>query len=179
MLECYGPADRERQAIDTVPKGFSWTKGKRFATPPTGPLQVKMDGDGILMPMFNRGILLFSDDLVSAIRGSGVDNIDCYDAVLIDPVANQAYTNYKAVNIIGLIAAVDLGKSKYHMPSGVARIDTDFDSVVIDESKTGDLLLFRLAECVTAIVVHERVRGYIERAGIPYLTFVDPIRWFG
>src|SRR5947209_1276127 len=110
LLECYGPADQERMAIDSVPPGISWHRGERFSDPVPTPLPVTLDGDGILVPMFNRGILLFSDDLVSAVREAGVDNIDVYEVELLDPVNNQRYTNYKAINIIGLVAAADLAK---------------------------------------------------------------------
>ena len=179
MLECYGPKYEERQAIDIVPTGFSWMRGLEFTSPPDAPLEVLMDGDGIMMPMFDRGILLFRDDLIKAIESAGVDNLDCYDAVLIDPVANVRYENYRAVNIIGLVAAADLSKSEYSAPSGVPLIDTDFDSVVIDEEKAMGLLMFRMAECLSAIVIHEKVKQHIERAGIPYLDFIQPESWFG
>jgi hypothetical protein len=179
LLECYGPPDQERAAIDRVPEGISWNRGVRFENPVPEPLEVVLDGDGILMPMFNRGVLLFSDDLVLAIREAGVDNIDCYATVLVDPIGNKRYTNYKAVNIVGLVAAADLTKSQYSMPSGRPLIDTNFDSLAIDDSKARGLLLFRLAECVSAIVIHSRVREAVEQRGIPYLAFVEPANWFG
>ena len=112
-------------------------------------------------------------------REAGVDNIDCYDAILFDPKTEQKFNNYKAVNIIGVIAAADLGKSKYNAPSGSALIDADFDSLVIDEVKTHGMLMFRLAECITAIVIHDKVRRHIEAKGIKYLNFVPPEKWVG
>jgi hypothetical protein len=179
MIECFGPDDQERQAIDTVPSGFSWNGGSVFTEGPSGSLEVTMDGDGIMVPMFNRGILLWQDELIEAVKRAGVNNIQCYECVLIDPISNIQHRNYKAVNIIGLVAAADLGKSIYSAPSGVPLIDTDFDSVVIDEKKTNGMLLFRMAECVSAIVVHEIVKKSIEDAGIPYINFVEPENWFG
>jgi hypothetical protein len=179
ILECYGPIDRERQAINRAPQEHSWVTGQGLDSPPEKPLEITMDGDGIMMPMFDRGILLFRDDLIQAMESAGVDNLDCYDTVLIDPVAKVQYDNYKAVNIIGLVAAADLTKSEYTAPSGAALIDTDFDSVVIDEEKAMGLLMFRMAECVSAIVIHEKVKNYIEQAGIKYLDFIQPESWFG
>jgi hypothetical protein len=181
MLECYGPMEFERQAIASEPteEMVSWMRGLTIETPLPTPIEVEMDGDGIMMPMFKRGILLFRDDLIQAMESAGVDNMDYYDTVLIDPVANVRYDNYKAVNIIGLVAAADLQKSKYTAPSGVPMIDTNFDSVVIDEEKAMGLLMFRMAECVSAIVIHEKVKDYIEQAGIKYLDFIKPKKWFG
>jgi hypothetical protein len=98
---------------------------------------------------------------------------------LIDPVAGKTYSDYKAINIIGLVAAADLSKSKYHAPSGTPLIDTDFDSLAIDESKARGLLMFRLAESVNAIVVHESVRAHIEKHNIPHIDFVEPSQWIG
>ena len=37
--------------------------------------------------------------------------------------------------------------------------------------------MFRLAESVMGIVVHESVKQAIEAAGIDTLTFVDPAEW--
>jgi hypothetical protein len=179
LLECFGPPDRERAAIDTVPRGLYWNRGRRFEQPVSEPLEVILDGDGLMMPMFNRGILLFSDELVEAVRDAGVDNIDCYDAVLVDPVGGKRHTNYKAVNIIGMVAAADLAASEFHAPSGRALIDTDFDTLVLDEERANGLLLFRLAESVNAIVVHARVKQHLEKRGIPNLDFVAPDAWVG
>ena len=58
-------------------------------------------------------------------------------------------------------------------------IDTDFDGFTIDETKIGDLLMFRMAECITAILVHEKVRRGLERHAIPYLDFYEPADWIG
>ena len=171
--------DQERQAIDTIPAGISWSRGRKITQDVPNPLEVIMDGDGIMVPMFNRGILLFRDDLIAAIQSAGVDNLDLYDSVLIDPVQGVRHRNYKAVNIVGLVAAADLDKSVYSTPSGSALIDTDFDSVVIDEKKARGILMFRMAECVSAIVIHEKVKTSIEKAGIPHLNFIEPENWFG
>jgi hypothetical protein len=84
MIECFGPDDQERQAIDTVPPGFSWNGGSPFTEDPIGPLEVIMDGDGIMVPMFNRGILLWQDELIDAVRRAGVNNIQCYECVYKD-----------------------------------------------------------------------------------------------
>lgn len=179
MMECFGPVDQERQAIDIVPTGFSWNSGVPFLQSPSHALEVLMDGDGVMVSMFNRGILLWHDELVKAVKSAGVENIDCYDCVLNDPVAGIRYENYKAVNIIGLVAAADLDKSVYSTPSGVPLIDTDFDSVVIDKNKTHGFLIFRMAECVSAIVVHQAVKDSIENMALPYIDFIPPEKWFG
>lgn len=63
--------------------------------------------------------------------------------------------------------------------SGSTMGDADFHALIIDESKTAGLLLFRLAENISAIVVHERVKQSIEAAGIPGFAFYGPGEWSG
>jgi hypothetical protein len=58
-------------------------------------------------------------------------------------------------------------------------ISMDFNSLAIDEAAAGGALLFRLAESVNAIVVHERVRRHLEASGITTLTFIEPEDWAG
>lgn len=180
ILECFGPSDQERASIDDAPflPGIQWILGKKFDRPIPTPLEITLD-PGLMMPMFSRGILLFSDQMIAALREAGVDNLDTYDAVLLDPSSGKRHQDYKAVNIIGVVAAADLAESKYSAPSGSAIIDTDFDSLAINETKANGLLFFRLAECVTAIVVHDVVRKHLEQAGIRYLNFVSPAKWIG
>jgi hypothetical protein len=184
VLECYGPDEEDRAALGRILNNVeeSWRLGRRFKSPPTAPIEVELDPNelpGLLMPLFDRGILLMTDAMIEAIRASGVDNLDVYDAVLIDPIENVRHGNYKAVNVIGLVAAADLGKSKWKATSGEPLIDADFDSLAIDEAKTQGALMFRLAECVSAIVIHQRVKQSLEGAGIQYLDFVDPAKWIG
>ena len=183
VLGCFGPEDADRAAVgDILNTDVDWQTGGRFEEPPPVPVQVELNPDflpGVMVPMFDSGILLFSDPMLAALAEAGVDNLDVYDAVLTDPTTGEKHTNYKAVNIVGAIAAADLGKSEWDAPSGTAIIDTDFDSLTIDEKKTGGALMFRLAECVTAVVVHEKVRAHLERRGIPYLDFTDPQDFIG
>jgi len=177
VLECFGPVDRDRAGIGNVLNtSVSWETGHRFAEPPPTPIQVELNPDypGMMMPMFNAGILLLSDAMLAALVAAGVDNLDVYDAVIRDPATGATHTEYKAANVIGAISAADLGQSRYRALSGSPIIDTEFDSLVIDETKVQGPLLFRLAECVTAIVVDEKVKSALEHAGIPYLDFIEP-----
>jgi hypothetical protein len=52
--------------------------------------------------------------------------------------------------------------------------DVDFHALVPDESRINGQLMFRLAENLSAIVVHESVRKAIEAAGIPGFVFMAP-----
>ena len=181
MLECYGPDTIDRAGIGDVEglDGVTWMLGQRFSQPIPSPIKVTLDADdGIMMPMFNRGILLFSDALISALHQAGVNNLDLYDCMLTNPKTKATYDNYKAANILGLVAAADMANSKYQAHSGLLT-DVDFDSLVIDESRARNLLMFRLAECVSGIVVNEHVKDVVDANRIPYLDWLDPSEWVG
>ncbi len=122
---------------------------------------------------------IMSDDLVAALRAAGVDNLQLFDAVVEDPNTGQRHSNYKAFNIVGVVAAADMGKSKLMGTSDSQMIDVDFESLAIDESKAAPFLLFRLAESVSAIIVSDSVRNEVERRNIPGMEFYDPADWSG
>lgn len=179
MLECYGIlVDRAGIVGVLNDSGRNWLLGRPFKTPPPSPLEVEVD-DGAMVPMFYRGILLFSDAMLKALQSVGVDNLEIYSALLVNKTTGARYENYKAINILGLVAAADLSKSKYVSHTSTGLIDTDFDSLTIDPSKAHDLLMFRLAEAVNGIVIHDRVKVALEKAGIKHLDFVKPEKWIG
>ena len=182
MLECYGPPEEDAASIGEFPQfdDVYWNLGTPIEHPIPTPVRITLDPDapGILLPMYQMGILLMSDALIAALRHAGVSNLELFDAILVDEVKQREYTHYKLVNIVGVISAADLSQSQ-HTPHGTPLFDVDFDSLVIDEQKTRGALLFRLAENVAGIVVHESVKDAVLKAGIEHLDFVPTKRWFG
>jgi hypothetical protein len=157
-----------------VIEGVTWFRGVRFTTPIPEPLRFTLDpsAEGSLPYYFRWTIPLMHDDLIAGLREAGVDNIDVYDAVVRDDETGEEYPDFKAVNVIGKVAAADLGASKYvDKPNPL--IAVQFDSLAIDEKKAGSLLMFRLAESVTAIVVHEKVRDVLKAREI-LVGFIEP-----
>lgn len=153
----------------------SWALGAKFSQPPPDPIRVELipvEGyTGEPASMFDEYMCLMRKEMVAALLGCGVDNLDVYSAVLFD--ANRpAKFEYFAVNIIGLVAAADLRKSEWTNYDGEPRIDTQFDTLVIDRDKARGLMMFRLAEDTAVIVVHERVKRALEAATIPLLRFL-------
>jgi hypothetical protein len=111
-----------------------------------------------------------------ALTTAGVDNIDAYDAVLVNQKADIYIEGYKAINIIGLISAAG---AKSNFTSEDRLINASFDGLEIDTNKTKNLLMFRLAEDVTRIVVHKSVKEYLEALDcFPELWFRDPSEFF-
>jgi hypothetical protein len=117
--------------------------------------------------------------LLEAFKAAGVDNLQTYDAVLRDTENGVEYKDYKAFNVVGKIAAADMGDSTMMGTSDSTMIDADFDGLVLDEAKCAGKLLFRLAENITAIIVDERVKVEVEERGIKGIFFYASGRWSG
>lgn len=155
----------------------SWFRGQRFSSPPPLPVRVTTRG-GTLPDLAEVPLPLASERLAAALRSAGVDNIDFYEAEIVDLGSGRSGRGYFAFNLIGLVAAADLSASVYLAPEG-RLLSVDFDSLAIDAAKARGALMFRLAECVTCIVVHASVKQTIEAAGIDTVEFLDPADWVG
>lgn len=183
MLECYGlDAEEDVAALGSWPQfdGVNWMLGRLEKEIPT-PILTELDQEnsGLMMPMFNSGVLLFSDEMITVLHKLGITNFQCFDTILRDTINNVDYTNYKVINIIGLVAAANLDMSDYNSHGETANIDTDFDSLSLDHSKIKGQRLFRLAESVNGIVIDEEVKIAFEEHGIEHLDFVLPEDWIG
>ncbi|MDF1553070.1 MAG: hypothetical protein P1P84_08415 [Deferrisomatales bacterium] len=182
ILYCFGPIDADRATVDLKSdlEDVYWNSGDIISThlPDTFHLQLDVEQGEALVPMFNPGILVMHDDMISTLRIAGVDNFQTFSAVISDEVRNVIHTNYKVVNIIGKVACANLSMSQ-HTAHGEPIMDVDFDSLVIDESRTHGLLMFRLAECVSAIVIADSVREALQEAGIKHLNYVSPEDFVG
>lgn len=161
---------------------LKWRMGAKHVHPVPQPLEFILeplnphawDHGPKIPPYFLDGIPLFRDDLLEAMRRGGANNLDAYEAVLIDPDNGKRLSSYKAINILGLIAAADMSKSQAHVNPGGAMLDVDFDRLVVDESKTLGALIFRLLESNNAILVHERLVEHLRKSGFTDITFLDP-----
>lgn len=101
------------------------------------------------------------DDVDKYLRSMGADNLDEW----VDDKPEATFTNYKAVNILGLVAAADMTKSIADVHDGIPLIDVDFDELVVDDKKTNSIKMFRLAESTNAILVHESLRDMLIEKG--------------
>lgn len=183
VLECYsrGQPVRSVATFPRFPGVKSWLLGQQHAAPVPEPIVLRLEpGDDVPPPvMVNSTILVMHTALVEALRRAGADNFDAYATILDDPAHGRRWEGYAAVNIIGAVAAADLARSRYRAFGGTPFVDVDFDSLVIDEARARGLRLFRLAECVSAVVVHEQVKAALLAAGFDTLTFVPPSEWLG
>lgn len=158
----------------------TWSTGARFNLPKdthftVGAVVEGDDDDVAPKELYDEIMCLMSARLVAALQASGVDNLDAYPAT-IQTDRGKSY-DYRAVNIIGLVAAADLSASNISNYDGPATIDSSIEGFKADTRRTQHLLMFRLLENVGTIVVHRRVRDSLLAQGINTLSFIEPEDW--
>jgi hypothetical protein len=117
--------------------------------------------------------------LVAALQEAGVNNLQTYPTTITNPQRDTPADYYLAVNVVGLVAAADFAESETDPESDERVLSVDFHSLTIDPQKARDALMFRLAENISAVLVHERVREHVEAKGITTLTWFEPEEWAG
>lgn len=186
MLECFQPSEWDDCAGVKTPRGIiplgeSWSIGRRFSVPPAEPISFEMmeTHDDRLLEFRKSDPPLMTKRLLEALQNSGVDNLDVYQTVITHPTTGFQTREYVAVNIIGLVAAVDMDGSTVIGGNENGLVDVDFEGVRIDPAKARGFLLFRLAESTNGIVVHRSVRDSLLGQGFDMLTFMEPEEWLG
>jgi len=192
VMTCTSPPEQDTALLHYDPDDplRSWASGDKFVDdelapdflrPPPEPVRAEiMPGyAGAMLEFWNAPLPLMTKRLYKALVEAGVTNIDTYAAEIVDPQTGTVNTDYVAFNIVGKISAADLAKTQVAPTSTEQMISMDIDSLAIDEAKARGALLFRLAESVNAIIVHESVKKHIEAQGIDTLTFIEPQDWAG
>jgi hypothetical protein len=149
--------------------------------PPSEPIHLDLDenhSDAMLELNLDDGLLM-TTRLYNAFLEAGVDNLVPYKTVIRHPETGFESTDYLLCNLIGLMKVADIGKSKVVGGSPGHLLDTDFEGVEIDTTKTYGMLMFRLAENTMAVMVHESVKDHLLERGFDMLTFVEPKDWVG
>ena len=165
--ELYGIADYPQ-----LPDAVSFLTGRAISTPLPAPLVFAVNHPQGETPKHLLGmqVPVVSDLLLQTMAAAGVDNFQTFPAVLRSADTGAQWTGYHAFNAIGLIDAADMQGSKYEqiMP-GNDEVPAllDFETLVIDGSRTRDLLLFRLAQNPGAMLVHQRVRNGLRQRKPP------------
>ncbi len=153
-----------------------WFGGRRFKTAPKEPVIVTIqpgNEQGDLLSYFGTATLM-SDAFYEALREAGVDNLDVYEAVIQSKDGSVVHRGYKAFNLVGLVQAADLKATVFSDPQGSRLIDASIESLAIDPVKARGALMFRLAEYVGAVIVHEQVKRVIEAKRFPHVIFREP-----
>ena len=124
--------------------------------------------------IFDGSVPLFRSDLIAALATAGVDNVDYYPAEVREPDGSRVYRDYQAANVVGLVQAADMAKSRATVRTGGPIIDVEFDELVLAPERARGALIFRLAEATGSIFVHEKVRDQLLASGFDKLEFLEP-----
>ncbi len=188
MLEVREPKGASRAVIgkqpdlknSTLAGSLDWLAGEPLGLELAAPLVFQICGQGnYVTDFFPPVIPLMSTRMLDALATAGADNIESFDAILLDQHGTPLPDSFRAINILARIACADLEASEcdFDDPDDPAIID--FDSLVIDENKTMGQKLFRLHEAPNGIVVHDSIRQALEPLRLRGIVFVAPEDWIG
>lgn len=118
--------------------------------------------------------LLLSDRFVRLLESLGVDNVEYLDA-RVTFVPDGSDPAYRVANFLGVVQGLDRNRSDLDM-------DEDgfifgMNAIVFDDSKIGVHKIFRLAEDVMFLIVHEDIKLAAEKAGLTGIRFVADEDW--
>ncbi len=129
-------------------------------------------GSNGLAEFYYEDFPLMSDSLIEALKRAGVDNLQTFPAILKNIETKFETSAYKVVNVLGKLQAADMDASDYIDMGGTGLIAVGFKDLVIDESKTNNAKMFRLAESITDVIIHESVKTVLEKSGFKYLRYL-------
>ena len=159
---------------------FLWTAGHKF-TETLGHQVLDLDpayGEN-LVDFFDTTIPVMSDRLIEAFREVAVDNFELYPVTLRRIDNGVEYKNYKAINFIGCVDAIDMEKTKYEEDEdGI--FDPEFDGpIILDQRKVGGLKAFRLAVGPSLLVVNEQVGQHLIQKNFKALLLQNTEKYKG
>ena len=153
-------------------KPSRWITGHLMGEPKE-PLTVEFwqnGGDGQAELLLD-SIPVFSKSLIKSLENSGVDNLQTFPINIIERDEGTINEQYLAVNILGCIKCADMELSEYTDITGEGLFAVNFRKLVIDEEKARGQYIFRLAESVSSIIIHESVKKQLENEGYKYILF--------
>ena len=150
-----------------------WMFGQPFTKEPDQPIEVEIregEEDCNLLPYFQVPPIA-TDEFVKALEEAGVDNIMTYEVVLKSRATGEILVRgYKAINVIGMVKAAGSGT----VYLGDSRLlDASIEKLDIEPRSIKGLYMFRLAESMRTIVIHEKVKRHLEAKGFKGLRFTE------
>ena len=158
-----------------IPRVSTLMSGELVSAPVAEPLAFELSAQlpGDRQHLYLGHMPLMSNRLVALLRDCGVDNLQCFRAVLRDPTTGVTWDDYQAVNIVGAVACVDFEKSDFQ--GGDRLVTATFDGFAIDPALAGDQKFFRLAESIGTIIARQDVMEFIQAKEPSAVTFVPTV----
>lgn len=108
---------------------------------------------------------LMSRRMADVLQSAGVCNLQFFGARVENTVTAEVYSDYLVANIVGMVSCADPAASQ-----GWALADKlHFRSLAIDKARAAGLMVFRLAESMTDVIVHEQVADRLRAARLKNL----------
>lgn len=149
--------------VSTLPNAISFIDGTVIADQLPAPL-VFSTGHSMQDPpkgMHGEVIPILSAEFIAALLAAGVSNLQAFPAEVRSRVDSAVWTNYQAINIVGLIACADLTASQFtriiDRPGAAAVPLMAFEDLKVAPARARGALLFRLAESPGTILVARSV----------------------
>ena len=139
------------------------------------PWTLELDGpESAPLPIMFDLLPILHQNLIAAIQGHGIGNLECHPVLLKEPFADKTVSGYQAVNVLGLAPIMEVQPDDV-VPPTVQRIS---DSAAVVDPENIDLDVFRLEpmQLREYIVVTDRLRIRLQtdpRFG--HLRFMDPL----
>lgn len=137
------------------------------------PAEIDDDEEIVFTDIINPGVPLFSEKMKSALDRCGVNNIDYYPVLIIDSQTKEVLCEYWLAIVTGIIACIDLEKSKFDQTASGTRVITQFS---IDHSKAAGSKLFRFHNIPGLIIINEELKDAladIEFKGVSFKPTQD------
>lgn len=171
--------------------GVSFIRGRRFPID-ISELTLNLDADsqGDLtddIVIMKRRCLIHSHRLIEVLHSAGVDNIDYYPCVIHnditeynlstfkDPQNGQIKQYYEAANILDVIFCLDRENSELEIDDEEPSEIWNILNLQILEDRIEDVLMFRLGEDPSIVIVHQKIKDAVENANMTGVLFLPAI----
>jgi len=142
------------------------------ATPIELPLRAVNGYQGDPADFHSGRLCVMSERMVDVLRDAGVDNLQVFPAQLVDERTGKRWPA-AVVNVVGRVAAADLAESERVNVGETAPGEAHFARLVVDPEALGGLLMVRLAESPTSLLIHEQVKQRLERASLTGVAMTE------
>jgi len=130
--------------------------------------EIEEDEEVVYTDIINPGVPLFSEKMKSALDDLGVNNIDYYPVVIVDYDTRDVLAEYYLGVVTDIVACIDLDKSVFEENSMGKTVITQF---AVDDSKTGDLNLFRFHNIPGLIIINEELKDKLSKTDFQGISF--------
>lgn len=171
-IEVDGFSDYGITANPKIPRGTSFITGRRITASLFTPLVFLADYPGKIPHFLGNRIPIFSSLMVETLQKAGADNFEAFPATVKNPQTGTEWSNYFAINVIGLLSAINMSKSEHDVlmsssDEGIGIPLLGLHTITLEMPRTHDLLMFRLAESPSVLLIHDLIMNHIDANAPP------------